>query len=125
MSETKIYLENKKEVMQDFKNQDRHFHKEIAKSMKVIGRLLAQQQKRMLGKKVVRWTGALANSIESQPKAKSVSVGGTIKYTDFIESGGRGGFMGYWYMKSSLQILKSFIIDRLRKDMGSTAKLKY
>ncbi|RLA66084.1 MAG: hypothetical protein DRQ78_04715 [Epsilonproteobacteria bacterium] len=125
MSEVKIYLTNLKEVQQDFKTQDRHFHKEIAKSMKVIGRLLAMKQKTILGMKVMEWTGALSNSITVEAKRKSVTVGGTLKYTDWIEKGGRGGFLGYWYMKGSLDSLRGFIINRLKKDMGSTAKLKY
>ncbi len=129
MAETKIYLTNLKEVQQDFKNQDRHFRKEIAKSMKVIGMRLKKTQRETLRAKVVKWTGALANSLRTQPRAKSVTVGGTIAYTDWIEDGkrsvNRGNFMGYWYMKSSLAINKGWIMKRLQKDMGSTAKLKY
>jgi hypothetical protein len=125
MAEKTIYLTNLKEVQADFKNQDRHFHKEIAKSMRVIGNQIKASQKTILSQRVVNWTGALAKSIRSKPKRKSVEIGGTIVYADFIEAGGRGGFMGYWYMKTSLSMNKAFIMNKLKKDMGSTAKLKY
>ena len=137
MAETKIYLTNLKEVQQDFKNQDRHFHKAIAKSMKVIGMQLKKTQKATLRAKVSanptgRWTGNLSSSIVTRPKAKSVTVGAILSkatYANWIENAQRsinvGNFKGYWYMKSSLAINKGFIMKRLQKDMGSTAKLKY
>jgi len=124
MAETKIYLTNLKEVQQDFKNQGVNFDRAIKKSMGVIGRQLKGSQQTILSQRVIRWTGALAKSIRYKTTTRSVTVGGTVKYTDWIESGGRGGFMGYWYMKISLSMNKAFIIDRLRKDMGSHAKLK-
>jgi len=117
MAKTSIILGNKREVIADFKNQGKAFDAAIAKSMKIIGKQLANSQRTILSQRVIEWTGALAKSIKSIPTKRSVRVGGTIAYTDWIEAGGRGGFMGYWYMKTSLSMNKGFIISRLRKDM--------
>ncbi len=133
MSQKTIYLSNLKEVQNDFQNQGKNFDKAIAKSMRVIGMELKKTQKDILRRHVKanptgKWTGNLSKSIFSRPRKRSVTVGADLSkasYADWVEQGGRGGFMGYWYMKFSININKAFILNRLKKDMGVQSKLKY
>ena len=124
MAETKIYLTNLKEVEKDFQNQGKSFDAAIKKSLKRIGIRLMGTQINTLSQRVIKWTGQLAKSIKYETTARSVTVGGTVKYTDWVEAGGRGGFMGYWYMRSSLKTNKGFILSELKKAMGVHAKIK-
>ena len=124
MPETKIYIENLSQVQKDFQRQGKSFDQDIKVALVDIGKILKSVQVATLIEKVVKWTGQLAKSIKYEVGKNSVTVGGsvTVRYTDWVESGGRGGFMGYWYMKSSLTKSKGYIIKRLHKTMGVHAK---
>ncbi len=120
--EWSITLANEKTVLGDFDKQGKAFNKAIKKSMQVIGKQMKKTQKMVLKRSVIQWTGNLANSVTSRVKAKEVRVGadlGKANYGDFIEAGGRGGFMGYWYMSASMYMNQGFIKNRLKQDMNT------
>ena len=100
-----------------FTDYSRKVHRKLKAVMNTYAQLIEGTQVKTLHNKVKKWTGNLASSISitgSDFYKEIAPDTARVKYAQWIESGGRGGFMGYWYVKGS--------VDRYRNKFEQAIK---
>ena len=76
---------------------------------------ISANQKTILRRSVVEWSGELAGSIEINKKDSTRTISPGTDYANWIERGGVGGFMGYHYIRDSIMRVSTYFNSKIKK----------
>lgn len=112
---------NVQEVVGDFTKYDVTTQSRMGKTLATVSMLMSRHQKATLRSRVIKWTGRLASSISITKGGRLTKEIGPdanrVKYANWIEYGGRGGFTGYHYVRASINRYRKEFVSRLKQDI--------